>query len=156
MLSNNVTKQRKKNHQGRSRKIIKKIKCLWSYNCFKNFQKNSFALRKRAKKMWKFFFCCVGGEKLWKNKKRERERERWKGLKKFDVLTGNKLWFKGLFKCTCGDPANSDASCLILIGGCCSALATEFAGDFLRPSISASIELDFGKGLNLKLLCEDA
>jgi hypothetical protein len=73
----------------------------------------------------------------------------------FDVLTGNMLGFKG----SGSSPVSpSDASCLkILIGACCCALATEFDdGDFLRFSMSASIELDFGKGLNLKLLCEDA
>jgi hypothetical protein len=85
------------------------------------------------------------------NREKKKKKER---VKSFDVLTGNKLGFIGLLKCTCGNPAASDASCLILI--CCCGLATEFVGDFLRPSISASIEPDFGKGLNLRLLCEDA
>lgn len=79
--------------------------------------------------------------------------------KSFAELTGNKLGFIGfvLFKGSCCNPPPSDASCLILIGCCCCALATEFnVGDFLRPSFSPSIEFDFGKGLNLKLLCEDA
>lgn len=88
-------------------------------------------------------------ENIKENIKKEKEEKRVN-----KVLTGNKLGFIALLKSTCGDPAASDASCLILIW-CCE-LATEFDGDFLRPSISASIEPDFGKGLNLRLLCVDA